>query len=126
MMFLQGIAQLFCFPSLNAYCLDVMQNDGAEVISGSYMIRYLFAAIGSATVLPAVERIGVGWFSTISAAFLVLSSLATLAAILWGQSWRDRVEKKQRSKGKILETEEGKTTKVIPAVVDSGEGKDIV
>jgi membrane protein implicated in regulation of membrane protease activity len=126
MMFLQGIAQLFCFPSLNTYCLDVMQNDGAEVIAGSYMIRYLFAAIGSATVLPAVERIGVGWFSTISAAFLALSSLATLAAILWGQSWRNRVEKKQGSKRKILEKEKGKTTTAIPAVVDSGEDKEIV
>ncbi len=90
------------------------------------MIRYLFAAIGSATVLPAVERIGVGWFSTISAAFLALSSLATLAAILWGQSWRNRVEKKQGSKRKILEKEKGKTTTAIPAVVDSGEDKEIV
>ena len=60
MMFAQGVAQLFCFPSLNTYCLDVMQNRSAEVIAGNYMIRYLFAALGSATVLPAVEKIGVG------------------------------------------------------------------
>jgi len=32
MMFLQGVAQLFCFPSLNAYCLDVVQGKSAEVI----------------------------------------------------------------------------------------------
>ena len=32
MMFLQGIAQLFCFPSLNTYCLDVMQERRAEVV----------------------------------------------------------------------------------------------
>lgn len=32
MMFLQGVAQLFCFPSLNAYCLDVMQGRSAEVV----------------------------------------------------------------------------------------------
>jgi MFS family permease len=31
-MFLQGIAQLFCFPSLNTYCLDVMQKNSGEVI----------------------------------------------------------------------------------------------
>lgn len=35
MMFLQGIAQLFCFPSLNTYCLDVMQGRSAEVV-GEY------------------------------------------------------------------------------------------
>jgi len=32
MMFLQGVAQLFCFPSLNTYCVDVMQGKGGEVI----------------------------------------------------------------------------------------------
>jgi MFS family permease len=31
-MFLQGFAQLFCFPSLNTYCLDVMQKHSGEVI----------------------------------------------------------------------------------------------
>jgi MFS family permease len=35
MMFLQGVAQLFCFPSLNTYCLDVMQSRSAEVVGKS-------------------------------------------------------------------------------------------
>jgi MFS family permease len=35
MMFLQGVAQLFCFPSLNTYCLDVMQDRSSEVIGKS-------------------------------------------------------------------------------------------
>ncbi|KAM3075195.1 hypothetical protein ACMFMG_007354 [Clarireedia jacksonii] len=100
MMFMQGVAQLFCFPSLNTYCLDVMQRNGAEVIAGNYMIRYLFAALGSATVLPAVEKIGVGWFSTISAGFLVMSSLATAAAVKWGRGWRDGVDAKKRAQRK--------------------------
>jgi MFS family permease len=38
MMFLQGVAQLFCFPSLNTYCLDVMQGRSAEVIGKSASI----------------------------------------------------------------------------------------
>lgn len=36
MMFLQGAAQMMCFPSLNAYCLDVMPDKSAEVI-GEYV-----------------------------------------------------------------------------------------
>lgn len=98
MMFLQGVAQLFCFPSLNTYCLDVMQAHGAEVIAGNYMLRYFFAALGSATVLPAVEKIGVGWFTTISAVFLVASAFATLAAIAWGRGWREAIDNKRRMK----------------------------
>jgi len=98
-LFLQGVAQLFCFPSLNTYCLDVMQGRGAEVIAGNYFIRYLFAAGGTAVVLPAVEAIGVGWFSTISAAFLVVSTLGIMAAIRWGKGWRDEIDGKRRAKG---------------------------
>lgn len=58
---------------------------------------YLFAALGSATVLPAVEKIGVGWFSTISAGFLVLSALCTGAAVVWGKGWRESIDRKRRA-----------------------------
>ncbi|KAH8911879.1 MFS general substrate transporter [Coniochaeta sp. PMI_546] len=95
-MFLQGVAQLFCFPSLNTYCLDVMQGRGAEVIAGNYFVRYLFACAATACVLPAVEGIGVGWFSTISAAFLIAGTVGTMAAIRWGKGWRDEIDHKRR------------------------------
>lgn len=97
-LFLQGVAQLFCFPSLNTYCLDVMQGGGADVISGNYFLRYLFACLGTAVVLPAVESIGVGWFSTISALFMVASALGTWATIIWGKGWREKVDRKRRAK----------------------------
>jgi hypothetical protein len=75
MLFTQGVAQLFCFPSLNAYCLDVMQGRGAEVIAGNYFMRYLL---------------------TVSAMFLVLSAVAIHATVLWGKSWRETVDRRRR------------------------------
>jgi hypothetical protein len=96
-LFLQGVAQLFCFPSLNTYCLDVMQSRGSDVIAGNYFVRYLFACAGTAVVLPAVEGVGVGWFSTISAAFLAASAAGTWATIRWGKGWRDAIDKKRRA-----------------------------
>lgn len=42
MMFLQGVGQLFCFPSLNTYCLDVMQSRSAEVV-GMFSILFLLS-----------------------------------------------------------------------------------
>jgi hypothetical protein len=97
-MFLQGVAQLFCFPSLNTYCLDVMQAKGrsAEVVAGNYMFRYVFAALGSGLVLPAVEKIGVGWFSTISAVFLVTAGLCVWATTIFGDKWRDQIDAKDQ------------------------------
>lgn len=92
-MFLQGVAQLFCFPSLNTYCLDVMQSRSSEVVAGNYFIRYLFGAVGSAVVLPIIQAIGVGWFSTISALFVAVGALGTWAVAVWGKDWRERVDR---------------------------------
>ncbi|KAJ6443344.1 MFS transporter [Purpureocillium lavendulum] len=87
-LFLQGVGQLFCFPSLNTYCLDVMPGQGAEVTAANYFVRYLAGCLGTAVVLPAIEGVGVGWFQTISALFLVASTVGVMAAIRWGEGWR--------------------------------------
>ncbi|KAJ6455981.1 major facilitator superfamily domain-containing protein [Mycena vitilis] len=91
-MFLQGCAQMFCYPSLNTYFLDVMQSRSAEAVAGNYMVRYFFAAAGSAVVLPAVQKIGVGWFSTISSVFLAVSAVGVYCTVLWGKLWRDKID----------------------------------
>ncbi|KAH0839018.1 hypothetical protein FOPE_05404 [Fonsecaea pedrosoi] len=109
-MFLQGVAQLFCFPSLNTYCLDVMQYKGqsAEVVAGNYMIRYAFAAAASAVCLPAIEAIGVGWFSTISAVFLVITAVCLWATTIWGEGWRQAVDNKKKMKRRQRREEKAK------------------
>ncbi|KAI0479596.1 major facilitator superfamily domain-containing protein [Xylaria cf. heliscus] len=106
-LFLQGLAQLFCFPSLNTYCLDVMSGRGAEVIAGNYAIRYLFGCLATAIVLPAIESIGVGWFSTISTIFLLLGTLCTYLSIRYGKIWRDTIDAKHKIK-KIKQLEKNK------------------
>jgi MFS family permease len=117
-LFVQGVAQLFCFPSLNTYCLDVLPERGAEVIAGNYMVRYLFGALGTAVVLPAVEKIGVGWFSTISAAFMVAAALAVAATVTWGKGWRDTVDDKRRMLRAEKETEEGRVERDAEEALD--------
>jgi len=62
--------------------------------AGNYVIRYVFSAIASAVCLPAVEAIGIGWFSTISAVFLVMSAVAVMLTTLRGESWRNKIEEK--------------------------------
>lgn len=99
-MFIQGVAQSFCFPSLNSYLLDVAQARGksAEAVAGNFMVRYCFGAVGSAVVLPAVESIGVGWFSTISAGLLVVGALGICVVIRLGKGWREKVEGRRVAK----------------------------
>ncbi|KAL4945265.1 hypothetical protein BDV06DRAFT_45348 [Aspergillus oleicola] len=85
-MFLQGVSQLFCFPSLNTYCLDVVPDRSAELIAGNFFIRYIFGAVASATAIPAAESIGVGWFSTISALLLVVGATGIFVAARSGRN----------------------------------------
>lgn len=61
-------------------------------------MRYMFAAAGSAACLPAVRAIGVGWFSTISAIFLIAGAAATYVTALYGKSWRVAIEEKKAAK----------------------------
>ncbi|KAI1762846.1 MFS general substrate transporter [Hypoxylon sp. FL1150] len=104
-LFLQGVAQLFCFPSLNTYCLDVMPGRSAEVVAGNYALRYLLACAGTAVVLPAINSIGVGWFSTISALFVFSGTVCAYVSIKKGREWRQSVDarRKRRATRKILE-----------------------
>lgn len=99
-MFLQGVAQSFCFPSLNSYLLDVAQARGksAEAVAGNFLVRYSFGAVGSAVVLPAVESIGVGWFSTVSAVLMVIGALGVWMCIQRGKGWREEVEGRRVAK----------------------------
>jgi hypothetical protein len=85
---------LFCFPALNVYCLDVYQKRSAEVVAGNFAMRYAFAALASAVVLPAVSKIGVGWFSTISSAFMIVAAGLTYLTALYGKGWREGIDSK--------------------------------
>ncbi|KAE8146557.1 major facilitator superfamily domain-containing protein [Aspergillus avenaceus] len=106
-MFLQGVAQLFCFPSINTYCLDVMheQGRGAEVIAGNYLFRYIFAALGTGVVLPAIKAMGVGWFNTISALFLVLAGGTIWLTAEYGPRWREAIDAKRMPRQKEVPVE---------------------
>jgi len=59
------------------------------------MVRYFFGAFGTAVCLPAIEKIGVGWFSTISALFLVVATIAVYMTTIFGRSWRDSIDAKK-------------------------------
>ncbi|KAJ1323445.1 MFS transporter DHA1 family multidrug resistance protein [Microdochium nivale] len=95
-MYLQGVAQLLCFPSLNSYCLDVMPGRSAEVIASNYAMRYFAATVSIAIVLPAIERIGVGWYSAISAALMVAGAAGTAYNVRYGREMREKVDEKRR------------------------------
>jgi MFS family permease len=91
-MFLQAFAQLFCLPSLNTYLIDVFQDKGKSsvAVAGNYLSRFMFAAAGTASCLPAIRAIDVGWFSTISALFIAFTAGLVWLLTRYGEQWRIR------------------------------------
>lgn len=81
-MFMQGVSQMIAFPSINAYCLDAIPGKGAEVTAANFSVRYLAGCVGTAAVLPAIDGIGIGWFSTITALFVLSSGFGLTGLIL--------------------------------------------
>lgn len=47
------------------YLAEVMPHVRSEVISGKYLVQYIFAAMATAAVQPLISAIGVGWTFTI-------------------------------------------------------------
>lgn len=89
-MFFQGFTQLWALPSLNTYLVDVLQDKGlsAVAVAGNYLSRFLFAAVASAVCLPAIQAIGVGWYSTISGLFITVTAALTWLLTRYGETWR--------------------------------------
>lgn len=84
-----------------------MQSKGrpAEVVAGSDRARYVFAAAGSAAVLPAVEKIVVGWFSTISCGFLIFSAGLVMPTTIYGERRQTRIDEKHETQNMRLKQE---------------------
>ena len=112
-MFLQAVAQLLGFPALNTYGIDVARGNSAEMVAGSYLIRYSIAAVGSAVCNTAIDGMGVGWFSTLSAGMLMVSAGFVWVVAIWGEGWRENVDEKVALKAQERERKE----------VEKGQGK---
>ena len=61
-------------------------------------MRYFFGAFGTAVVIPAIEGIGVGWFSTVTALFIVSTTIGVLFTTLYGTAWREKVDARKAAR----------------------------
>ena len=60
-----GAGLMGSFYGLNTYTAEVLPEKRSEVISGKYIVQYIFGAGSSAAVVPCINAIGVGWTFTI-------------------------------------------------------------
>lgn len=89
-LFFNGVAQTFCFPSINAYSVDCLPHLGGDAIASNYFARYIASAIGTGTCLIQIRSIGVGWTNTISAFVLLFGFVSCLLLIKYGGILREK------------------------------------
>ena len=128
-MFFHGVGQLLGFPALNTYGIDVARGNSAEMVAGSYLIRYLIAAVGSAVCNTAIDRVGIGWFCTLSAGLMMVSAGCVWCVTRWGERWRQGIDQKEmekEKKGKMeAERDGGKMARRKREEEGHGDGKSM-
>ncbi|PLB50373.1 putative MFS transporter [Aspergillus steynii IBT 23096] len=92
--FFGGWGLMGSFNGLNTYCAEVLPHKRSEVISGKYIIQYIFSAGASALVQPVINHIGVGWTFTICVIFSIIGGFLVLIITKWGIDMQRAVERK--------------------------------
>ncbi|RAK96571.1 putative MFS transporter [Aspergillus ibericus CBS 121593] len=88
-----GVGLMGTFNGLNTYAAEALPHRRSEVISGKYIIQYLFSAGSSAAVDPLIGAIGVGWTFTICVFFSLIGGVLVVIITRKGldmQRWVER------------------------------------
>lgn len=93
-LFFYGVAQTITFPSVNTYCVDSMPEFEGDAIAANYFIRYSLAIASSASCLPQIESIGVGWCCTIGGFITFSGGIACILCVKYGEGLRIKMLKK--------------------------------
>ncbi|PWY82172.1 synaptic vesicle transporter [Aspergillus heteromorphus CBS 117.55] len=91
--FFGGVGLMGSFNGLNTYAAEALPHRRSEVISGKYIIQYLFSAGSSAAVDPLIGAIGVGWTFTICVFFSLIGGVLVILITRKGldmQRWVER------------------------------------
>lgn len=112
-LFANGVAQMFCFPCINAYTVDCLPHLGGDAIASNYFVRFFAGAIGTATCLVQIQTIGVGWSNTISFFVLLIGFGCCLVLIKYGATFRELEMGDRSSTSQSPETESVREIKVV-------------
>ncbi|PVH77046.1 MFS general substrate transporter [Cadophora sp. DSE1049] len=93
MSFVAGAGLMGSFNGLNTYTAEVLPYKRSEVISGKYVIQYIFGAASTAGIVPLITTIGVGWAFTILAFLVLMAGLIVLLIAKRGLDMQIWVEK---------------------------------
>ncbi|OCF33611.1 dityrosine transporter [Kwoniella heveanensis BCC8398] len=124
MVFFNGIALMLGFAPLNTYLVDSMETRSAEVIAVNNCIRYIFAAIASAVILPIADAIGWGWSMTICAILTWISAFSLWLLYRYGDKWREAANRRHGVTRRQADEEKIDEGRDEEGIIGGGTGVD--
>ncbi|KAK1997018.1 major facilitator superfamily transporter [Colletotrichum falcatum] len=91
--FFQGLGLMWSFSGLNTYSAEALPEHRTAVISGKYVVQYIFGASSIGGVVPMIDAIGVGWSFTITAFSALMAGVLVLMISKFAsraQSWAEK------------------------------------
>ncbi|KAE9375984.1 MFS general substrate transporter [Stipitochalara longipes BDJ] len=90
--FFLGWAATSIISTISTFMVDIFPKKGASATAAVNFVRCLMGAGGTASVLPTVNRIGVGWTFTLWSGVMLVALGLILLQMVKGREWRRRRE----------------------------------
>lgn len=105
-LFFVGHTVTGAFSLLNVLVVDCNIKSPATAVAANNLFKCLFGAGAVAAALPLIERIGIGWTSSLVAGIWICFSPSLWAVYKWGYAWRKQESAKTKHTSGEAEKEE--------------------
>jgi len=96
--FFMGWASTSTISTISTFMVDNFPKKGASATAAVNFVRCLMGAGGTASVLPTVNKIGVGWTFTLWSAIMLAALGLIVLQMAKGRKWRQRRTRLEKSR----------------------------
>jgi predicted MFS family arabinose efflux permease len=90
--FFLGWASTSTIGIITTFMVDIFPKKGASATAALNLVRCLMGAGGTASVLPTVNKIGIGWTFTVWSGVMLVALGLIVLQMVKGRKWRQRRE----------------------------------
>jgi predicted MFS family arabinose efflux permease len=96
--FFMGWASTSIISTISTFMVDIFPKKGASATAAVNFVRCLMGAGGTASVLPTVNKIGVGWTFTLWSGVMLAALGFIVLQMAKGRKWRQRRTRLEKSR----------------------------
>ncbi|KAF2721571.1 synaptic vesicle transporter [Polychaeton citri CBS 116435] len=66
---------MVAFSSLNTYTAEAIPEHKRDIMASKYFLQYILCAVSTATIIPLIHSVGIGWANTISTVIVIFGGI---------------------------------------------------